>query len=168
MGTERKAVNPVGGWSCTICGDDMPASLRSFAVAQSRLEDKVRIFHREDATDPSGVHGACCSAHVRELVIHWMVTGSLDYPFADTRPKRAAAAETLTRPVGCESGFTSLATPIGELAIDRDSVNRVLSENPVWLEVILDELHDALERSIEARPTGLTLADLPETLVHHT
>lgn len=164
---ERETVDQVGGWSCTICGENMPASRRSFAVVQSRLEDKVRIFHREDMAGPRGVQGACCSAHVRELVIHWMVTGSLDYPFADARSKHKLAVQSPTRSPGGQGAFDSLAVPIGELAIDRDSVSRILSENPAWLEVILGELHDALERSIETRPAVIALADLPENLVHH-
>jgi len=157
----------LAGWACTICGEKMPADRPSFAVAQSGIEDKVRIFHRESMVGPKGVHGACCSAHVRELVIHWMVTGSLDYPFAGTGFEQTARAEFLTQSLGSENDPCSFVTPIGELAIDRDSVNRVLSENPAWLEVILDELHDALERSIEVGP-GMALADLPAILVHHT
>ncbi len=155
-------MDQVAEWSCTICGEKMPAGRKSFAVTQSRIEDRVRVFHREDLAGPDGVHGACCSAHVRDLVIHWMVTGNLDHPFADSGSRRKPAMPYPARSLNCEKVFASRAAPIGELAIDRDSVSRILLQTPARLNVILEELHDALEQSIESRPTGTVLEDLPE------
>ena len=39
---------------------------------------------------PRGHSGGLRHQHVEELVIHWMTTGSLDYPFARTAWEREA------------------------------------------------------------------------------
>ena len=157
-------MDPVAASSCVICGERM--AWRSFAVTQSALEDRVRVYPWEDVISAEQVYPACCSAHVRELVIHWMVTGSMDYPFAKASSTQTQENETRTRPAE-GGGVANFAVAIGELAIDRDSVSRLLNKNPAWLEVILDELHDALEQSIEAR-ASVAPADQQEIHIHHS
>ena len=43
----------------------------------------------------------------------------------------------------------SRATQIGELSVDRESIRRVLGENPYSLSVILDALLSALQRDTD-------------------
>jgi len=154
-------------WSCTICDQKAALGQHWFALAQNRLEDRLSIFHWEDLAGLGRVHGACSPAHVRELVIHWMVTGSLDYPFAEPVPRRGRAAPSPAPLWEWNASKWPLAVPIGELAVDRDAVQRVLRENPAGLEAILNELNDALEKSIEDLPVAGTLAALPESLIPH-
>lgn len=50
---------------------------------ENRWEDKLSILDWHDSLSrAAGVHRACCAAHVRELVVHWITMGSLNYPFA--------------------------------------------------------------------------------------
>jgi hypothetical protein len=69
--------------ACTICGEQKSPGQMWFLVTESHWEDKLRILEwQEQVAEREGIYGACCPAHVEELVIHWMTTGSLDFPFA--------------------------------------------------------------------------------------
>ena len=85
-------------------------------------------------------------------MFHWITTGRLDYPFARTSYGAAGLRQTTPR------GRIDLngARTIGELAVHRESLERVLIENPQSMQVILDALLDALrqEVAIEAEPVA--------------
>lgn len=146
-----------GGFAvCTICSRAKSANQIWFLIAENRWEDKLKILHwHEELATRDGIHQACCAGHVQELVVHWMTTGSLDYPFAQVAFAKA-------RPVGRKEPALSLteevdvtgAREIGELSVDRDSLKRAFHENPGYLGIILNELSEALEREasgIEAK-----------------
>jgi hypothetical protein len=154
-------------WCCSICGQRAASGQRWFALAQNHREDRLIIFHREDLASPHCVRDACSPAHVRELVIHWMVTGNLDYPFAKSAAKLWTAAQSPMPLWEWDGSDPKLAVPIGELAVDRDAVQRILGDNPAGLEAILEELNDALEKSMEEPLDTRMLADLPENLIPH-
>jgi hypothetical protein len=145
----NNAATPV----CAICGEEKSGAQVWFLVAEDRWEDKVKILHWHDQlARRRNIHHACCALHVQELVVHWMTTGSLDYPFAAV----AAPESTLGLP---DSALPRLPSAdarglrlIGELAVHRESLGRALSENPASLQVILDELFDALERAATGAP----------------
>jgi len=165
MPNERKSSDGVAGRYCTICDKEATPGERGFAVSQDRAEDRLSIFHCDEGASMGCVHYACSPAHVRELVVHWMVMGNLDYPFAELAP---TLESILLGPRPSEKrNLPKLPVPIGELAVDRDAVQRILYENPVELETILEELRDALEKSIEDPLDTATLADLPEGLLPH-
>lgn len=108
-----------------------------------------------------GIYAACSAGHVEELVVHWMTTGSLDYPFATVGLKPEKRRQRL---VGAflptiEEPDTRGARQIGELAVDRESVRRALREDPESLQVILDELLNALERETTGIAARLESAD---------
>jgi hypothetical protein len=134
--------------ACTICGEEKSSTQVWFLVTQSRCEDKLKVLQWQDEiAGRSGMYGACCPAHVEELVIHWMTTGSLDFPFATTAspvrlgPRiRLAALPLMMEP------DTDGAHEIGELAVHRESMCRLLDESPDSLQLILDELTRALQR----------------------
>src|SRR5438552_4165447 len=66
----------------------------SFLLAENRWEDKLTILQwNEPMAARYGIQVACSVSHVEELVIHWMTTGSLDYPFARTRLGAGARRE---------------------------------------------------------------------------
>jgi len=130
---------------CTVCGEMKTDGQIWFLVAESHWEDKLSILRWEDEISRRrGMYGACSPIHVEELVVHWMTTGSLDFPFAigqDCPGQKPASS----LPVICEAD-TRGARQIGELCVHRESMNRVLHESPASLQTILDELTDALNR----------------------
>jgi len=130
---------------CTVCGEQKSTGQVWFLVAESHWEDKLAILHWEDEISyRKGMHRACCPAHVEELVVHWMTTGSLDFPFAIAE-ERLQRMPGSSLPVVLEAD-TRGARQIGELSVHRESMDRVLRESPDSLQIILDELSDALKR----------------------
>jgi hypothetical protein len=133
--------------ACTICGEaKLPAQVW-FLVTESHCEDKLKILQwQEEIAERDGIYGACCPAHVEELVIHWMTTGSLDFPFATTAgPARLGRRVPLAFVAMKVEPDTRGAYQIGELAVHRESMGRLLNESPDSLQLILDELTRALQ-----------------------
>jgi hypothetical protein len=128
--------------ACTICGETRQGSQPWFLLSEDCWQDRLRILHWDDyLATLEGTHCACSAAHLEELVVHWMTTGSLDHPFA----RVYSWAEVLRRQrrVGwtARNDFGShTPKPIGELTVHRESMRRVLSENPQSLRTILDAL----------------------------
>jgi hypothetical protein len=146
--------------ACTICGEEKCPAQVWFLVTQSHWQDKLKILQWQDEiAERRGMFGACCPAHVEELVIHWMTTGSLDFPFATTacsgRSRRRTPLAFL--PVTTEPD-TRGTRQIGELAVHRESMGRLLDESPDSLQLILDELTRALQRESSSD----TRFDLPD------
>jgi hypothetical protein len=152
--------NP-GLQQCTICGEEKLAGQIWLLVAESRCEDKLRVLQWQDElARRHGIYAACCPAHVQELVVHWMTTGSLDYPFATVGVKVGRGKQRLGSVLPTwEDADTRGARQIGELAVDRESVGRAIREDPGSLQVILDELGNALERETSGIPARLESAD---------
>ncbi|HVO80999.1 MAG TPA: hypothetical protein VMT28_09720 [Terriglobales bacterium] len=143
---------------CAICGEEKSAEDRWFLITESRWQDKLKILHWDDRlAAQAGIYPACSPAHVQETVLHWMATGGLDYPFARVSAmgrKRSGLRRgiLLSEP---EEVDTSGARQIGELSVDRESIRRVLSENPYSLSAILDALLSALERDPSRTESGM-------------
>jgi hypothetical protein len=140
---------------CVICGQERSPSQHRFLIAENTWEDKLMILQwNETMATRVGIQVACSIDHVEELVIHWMTTGRLDYPFA-----RGALGAAGWRQISNRREQVDLngARIIGELAVHRESVERLLVENPHSLQVILDALLDALrqETAAEAIPVSL-------------
>lgn len=134
--------------ACTICGEGKLPTQVWFLVTESHYADKLKVLQwQEEIAGREGMYGACCPAHVEELVIHWMTTGSLDFPFATTAgPVRVGRRIPLAvLPLMMEPD-TRGARQIGELAVHRESMGRLLNESPDSLQLILDELTRALQR----------------------
>ncbi len=148
---------------CTICGEDYESlDARWFLVAESRWEDKLKILEWDDLlASQSGMHQACSVAHVQELVVHWMTTGSVDYPFAQIRPQanRLRFWKKTPEPKSFQPASTDSEKPIGELAVDRQSLHRVLSESPHSLKSILDALMAALQKEIPTDKASETFSN---------
>jgi hypothetical protein len=149
-------VNAAEGHLCSICSAERLPEEDWFLVTQSRWEDKVRVFEWNDQlARKSGIHAACSPIHVREAVVHWMTTGSLDYPFAnavflstdDVRRRGRILPEL-------RSDEFAGVRQIGELAVHRESLGRALAENPQSLNVILDELLIAVRSEWQSTPNS--------------
>jgi hypothetical protein len=138
---------------CAICGETKARNQVWFLVAENRWEDKVTVLQwHEKLAKRHGIYRACGVAHVQELVVHWMTTGSLDYPFAladslsEAHAERGLNAKTFRASSRMAAIDIQEIRQIGELAVHRESIGRALRENPDSLQIILDELLDALER----------------------
>jgi hypothetical protein len=142
---------------CAICGEEQPANATRFLVVENRWEDKLAILHwDEHMASREGIQVACSVGHVEELVIHWMTTGSLDYPFART----ALGSGSWRRRIGPECRVDlSAARQIVELAVHRESVERVLTESPQSLQVILDALQEALRMETVSQGDGIPVQE---------
>jgi hypothetical protein len=147
--------------ACTICGEERLAGQVWFLVAESHWEDKLKVLQwHDELARRGGIYAACSAGHVEELVVHWMTTGSLDYPFATVglRPERRRQGLGCFLPTIVEPD-TRGARQIGELAVDRESVRRALKDDPESLQVILDELLNALARETNGAAARLESAD---------
>jgi hypothetical protein len=126
-------------FGCAICGVERLRGKGRFLLVENRWEDKLAVLHwDEKLVSRGGMQTACSISHVEELVIHWMTTGSLDYPFARTALGSAWRERTSSRV------DTTGWRQIGELAVHRESVERLLTENPQSLQGMLDGLREAL------------------------
>jgi hypothetical protein len=144
--------------ACLICGEAKSAGEHWFLIAESRWQDKLKILQWDDhLAAQAGIYHACSALHVQETVVHWMTTGSLGYPLARApKPERKKSTwrQGILLPEP-EDVDTSGARQIGELAVHRESLKRVLSENPYSLATILDALLSALERTTKPAEPAL-------------
>lgn len=139
---------------CTICGREKTRS-GWFLIAENRWEDKLTILEWNDRVAwMSGVQEACSPAHALELVDYWMRTNSLSYPFERARPISQPQA-----PARRNDPDISGVRQLGELYVHRESIGRVLDENPDSLAVILDELLFALKSGDETCNREVTEAE---------
>jgi hypothetical protein len=132
---------------CRICQCEKRNGERWFLVTENNWEDRVKILPwSEKLARGRGAHGACSPSHVQQLVAHWMATGSLDYPFARHACKSAQASFLEENALeGDLAPALEKSRPLGELAVDRESLKQVLIENPESLVPVLDALVTALD-----------------------
>ncbi len=134
---------------CTICGHSkQPREEFWYLLVENKWEDTLKILQWDNRlAGQAGVHRTCSASHLEELVVHWMVTGRVDYPFAQLSV--GPGGDLQMRQV---SPFlplvpdTSGVRQIGELAVHRESLCRVMAENPQSLKTILQALLNALEQ----------------------
>jgi hypothetical protein len=125
-------------------------------MIQSQWDDRVKILQWNEAlAKQAGVVCACNTAHVKQLVAHWMATGNLNYPFAWTerqpRSLRSIASSTSAKAASPE---LSGAVQLSELAVHRETLRRVLEENPYSLASVLEALVSGLSRYHTASTVG--------------
>ena len=136
---------------CTICGEMVAREPQQFLVVEDHCFDRLKILRWDDrlAAMP-GVHSVCSPSHLQQLVVHWMTTGSLNHPFARARfglrrhPQPSRLRASAPARINRRSG-----TQVGEIAVHRESMQRVLGENPQSLQPILRALLSGLEREPE-------------------
>jgi len=132
--------------TCTICGAETLGDPGWFLVTEDPWHDRLRILYWNDRlAGLEGVHCACTAEHMQELVVHWMTTGSLHYPFATQMAGRGTHQESrLAQLAGPERERFGMRA-IGELSVHRESLQRALNENPHSLKTILEALAAALQ-----------------------
>jgi hypothetical protein len=132
---------------CSICAESQSGQSNWFLLVEDKWLDRLKILHwNETLAVQPGVQCACSAAHAQGLVAHWMATGSLEYPFARSSPTDKRPPPKSHRKRGAERTVCSVPAGqlIGELAVDRKSLERVLVENPASLSSILEALLSAL------------------------
>ena len=156
----KSYMDELGGAVCAICGEERLGGSTWFLVAEYRWDDKLKILHWSDYLAAyDGVEAACSTAHVRELVVHWMTTGSLRYPFARALYQSGSRKKAKVLSFDKHDEKTVAAREIGELAVHRESLERALAENPLSLDTILGALLCALERECGGESEAETIGE---------
>jgi hypothetical protein len=149
---------------CAICGQVRRHSSSWFLLCEDTWHDRLKILRWNEAVaSQKGVRCACSIAHVRELVAHWIATGSLNYPFASASSFERWINQCLDRDFGESSASINIQSNIvGELAVDRESLRRTLRDGPQSLSSTIEALLRALvTESADADP----VIEFEETLV---
>ena len=136
--------------ACAICGREATRYEQWFLVVANRWRDTLKVLDWDDhLAAQAGVQHLCCSTHVQELVVHWMITGSVAFPFARVSTPLAAAelaAFLPSLPDDADDVDTTGLQALGELSVHRESMQRILRDSPHSLASILEALVSALER----------------------
>lgn len=132
-------------YACAICGEANPDPSQWFLVTENHWEDKIKILEWNSfLASQQGICLACCPSHVQELVVHWMATGSVSYPFAQTATHETGRRWNDFNKLRVVVNTVGVRT-LSELTVHRESMRRVLGENPESLKSILDALLEALQ-----------------------
>lgn len=144
---------------CTICGECKGEDNGWFLLVEDAWLDRLKVLHwNSTLASQQQVHCLCSVSHLRELVAHWMATGSLEYPFAlvssaSEKVRIRGPAKAKGKPSPMEIPNAGL---IGELAVHRESLERALSEYPQCLSTILEALLGALgPGAMQPRPAAM-------------
>ena len=131
--------------TCAICGEKRQSGEDWFVLVENRWTDRLKILSwNETLAFSAGAHLACGAAHVQQLVVHWMTMGTLEFPFANApAPSTSVKFRRIRRPPETEAEESG-SRLVGELAVHRESLERVLRENPESLAAILEALTGAL------------------------
>jgi hypothetical protein len=140
-------MSQAAGSCCAICLEPRTENDGWFLLTENRWTDRLKILGWSDvlASQP-GVHAACGAEHVQQLVIHWMAVGTLDYPFArnDASKKKLKRKSPLPSAAALPEPDIRGLKVFGELAVHRESLERVLNDSPESLVSILTALISAL------------------------
>lgn len=136
--------------TCAVCGKKRWDGDPWFLLVDSHWQDRLKILEWNDQLAlQSGIACACSAVHVEQLVVQWMTAGTLDHPFAislEEEPNRGAGNGRAAAALDSNSVDTSGLRLIGELAVHRESMMRVLNESPHSLAAIMEALLCALRK----------------------
>jgi len=132
---------------CEICGRETDPTSRFFLLAASRWGDRLKILRwHPDLAPLEGVHLACRPDHVAELVLHWIVMGSLDHPFIKDSGTGYQVEAALTGHANLPADSLPRQFSTGELALRRESLRAILEHNPQSMIAIMEALILALQK----------------------
>ncbi len=135
--------------ACSVCGEISATPEHWFLAFQGAAIDKLTIIKWNNRlASAAGMQPACCVAHVRELVVHWMATGSIDHPFArpdswDGPCRRWNDHRSPWHDIDLRD-----AVLLSELTADHEGLRRVLNHNPDALRSLLDSLQGTLHAEL--------------------
>jgi hypothetical protein len=131
--------------TCAICGEPRLYEDGWFILLENQWIDRLKILAWNDAlASAAGTHLACGAAHVQQLVVHWMTMGSLEFPLADAPGRPKISKFRRVKQIPHRDADLKGTRVVGELAVHRDSLERILQESPESLATILEALTDAL------------------------
>lgn len=144
---------------CTICSDYREERETWFLVTESCWENKLNIWRwNRSMAGRTAVHSLCSPRHVRELIVHWMATGCVHYPFARACPSLPSYKPKFALAKKRDGDRLLASYRLGEIAIDRERIQQILGESPMSLNTVLDELMLVLEDEVLDQ-SGLQLED---------
>ncbi|HEX6805222.1 MAG TPA: hypothetical protein VF133_16195 [Terriglobales bacterium] len=150
---------------CAVCGNPKQAGSTWFVITENGWEDRLCVWKwNAQLAAQRTARPVCGQRHARELVVHWMITGCLHYPFASVplgSQEEGVPHASFSREVGEEA---CQKIQLGELSVDRGGIARLLHENPLALNAVLDELMVALENETLEEPESDREADAVPTL----
>ena len=151
---------------CRICQCERRDGEQWFLLVGNQWEDRLRILPwSERLSSGEGMHAACSPGHVQQLVAHWMATGALDYPFAHVGAVKAPSAPLPEKAFNQDFSPHAGSRVLGELAVHRESLRRLLMESPESLVPVLDALVSALYKNGNGDPVAdSTLVKQPERI----
>jgi hypothetical protein len=127
-------MKPAAKYHCEVCGAPKKGE-DWFLVTEDPGQDTLQILKWNiRLAEQEGMRHLCTSAHVEELVSHWMMTGSLDYGWS--QPVYDQSSRSVDR---LDGSFR-----LGELMLDRASF-AALGERPDMLSSILEAIDGALQ-----------------------
>jgi len=134
---------------CVICGELRTVGETWFLITENRWEDRLNVWSYGGGQTRASGYSLCSPKHVRELVVHWMTTGCLQYPFA-TNPHAEAKEQSdfALLNEGKAHGPEISRSRLCEIAVDREGIVRALRDAPLSLNTILDEMMIVLEGEI--------------------
>jgi hypothetical protein len=138
----------LGTVNCAICGEPKIHYDGWFLLTENRWTDRWKILAwNESLANAPGVYSACGASHVQQLVVHWMAMGSLEFPFASALNWEPAHERPRAKRTGRSEPNTAGSQVLGELAVHRESLTRILRESPESLASILEALVSALTKT---------------------
>jgi hypothetical protein len=152
---------------CAVCREPQASPEGWFQLLENRWTDRLKIFRfQESLASHLNFHSVCCPAHVRELVVHWMTIGRLDVPFAHvpSGPRRFFFQRSQKQDREVHEPACLPLVLLGELSVHRESLTRILHENPEALSAVLESLIQALEVDPGKRPAVATATAARVTL----
>src|SRR6266498_4983319 len=105
--------------TCAICGNPRLARQTWFSVTEDCELDRLSVWKWHlGFAHGSCAHNVCGQRHLRELIVHWMTTGCLHYPFAVDPRSRTRDTATSDRDNDPDGNSHQLA----EITVDRESI----------------------------------------------
>jgi hypothetical protein len=146
-----------GSAFCAICLQPFRKNQRWFLLTENRWTDRLRILRWDEKLAANAeLYPACGVEHVQQLVVHWMTTGSLHYPFACTEAPPAVSGSSKSQGSRSRAQADTAGMEIlGELAVDRNSMPRILVDNAESLGSLLIALAQALTEPESASDVSL-------------
>ncbi len=151
---------------CAVCGHAVEDDTFAYLLTTNPATDRLTILRwNRNLSRIERSRAACQPEHALELVAHWMASGTLELNFSQVVPSRVPRdpESTLTVQSTCPCAHPK---PIGELTVNRESLQGVLENNPQALGSILDSLLEALQRDKNAEPGIIPAANTTEVLIN--
>lgn len=137
--------------SCSVCGNALASQTTGYLLVARSNPSRIMILRwNRTIASREAAQTACSPEHALEIVTHWMVSGRLDFHFAQAAlpfcDQQIAEEQTAERLAAAEQ------KTIGELVIARESVRNLVARDPEALASILDSLLEAMLKDSHPLP----------------